>query len=70
MTPNYAISYDPLWKTLVDKRLTKSELTKATGLSKATMTKMGKNEIVTLDVIGRICVELRCPISDVVEISL
>ena len=65
----YTISYDPLWKTLIDKKLMKTELAKRIGLSKATMAKMGKNEIVTLDVIGRICAELRFLISDVVEIT-
>lgn len=65
---DYTISYDPLWKTLIDKKLTKSELGKLVGLSKATVAKMGKNEIVTLDVIARICAELSCPISDVVEV--
>lgn len=69
MTPNYTISYDPLWKTLIDKKLTKTELAKRIGLSKATMAKMGKNEMVTLDVIGRTCAELQISISDVVEIT-
>lgn len=69
MTPNYTISYDPLWKTLIDKKLTKTELAKRIGLSKATMAKMGKNEMVTLDVIGRTCAELQISISGVVEIT-
>ena len=68
MTKDYVISYDPLWKKLVDLKLTKTELTKAAKLSKATVAKMGRGESVTLDVIGRICAELSCPISDVVEI--
>ena len=63
MTPNYTISYDPLWKTLIDKKLTKTELAKRIVLSKATMAKMGKNEMVTLDVIGRTCAELQISIS-------
>jgi len=67
---DYTISYDPLWKTLIDKKMSKTELAKRVGLSKATVAKMGKNEIVTLDVIGRICAELQVPISDVVEILI
>lgn len=70
MTQEYTISYDPLWKLLIDKKMSKTELTKAAGLSKATVAKMGKNESVTLEVIGRVCAELRCPISDVVEILI
>ena len=65
----YKISFDPLWKMLIDKRMSKTELTKATGLSKATIAKMGKNESVSLDVIGRICDELKCSVSDVIEIT-
>jgi len=64
----FTISFDPLWKTLFDRKISKTELTKRTGLSKATIAKMGKNESVTLDVIGRICSELQVPIEDVVEI--
>jgi len=68
--PNlFTISFDPLWKTLFDRKISKTELTKRIGLSKATMAKLGKNESVTLDVIGRICSELEVPIEDVVEIT-
>ena len=64
----YSISFDPLWKTLIDQKMTKTELTTKTKLSKATIAKIGKNESVTLDVVGRICDALDCSISDVVEI--
>ena len=65
----YRISFDPLWKTLIDKKMSKTELTTETQLSKATIAKIGKNESVTLDVIGRICDALECDISSVVEIT-
>lgn len=64
----YTISYDPLWKTLVDKHWNKVDLQKSTKLSSATIAKMTNGESVTLDVIGRICEALECPIYDVVEI--
>ena len=66
----YTIYYDPLWKTLVDKKMNKVDLQKSTKLSSATIAKMTNGESVTLDVIGRICEALECPINDVVEIRL
>ena len=48
-------SYNKLWKLLIDKNMTKSELTKAIGISSSTMAKMGKNENVSLEVIDKIC---------------
>ena len=65
----YTISYDPLWKTLVDRKMSKSDLQKLTKLSSATIAKLSKGESVTLDVVGRICEELKIPVQDVVEIT-
>jgi DNA-binding Xre family transcriptional regulator len=62
------ISYDPLWKKLIDLKMSKSELAKVTGLSRTTVSKMAAGESVTLDVIDRICEKLEVPITDVVEI--
>jgi putative transcriptional regulator len=63
------VSYDPLWKTLVDHHMNKMELKEAAGLSKGTITKMGKNESVTVDVLTRICNALDCDVYDVLEIK-
>lgn len=62
------ISYDPLWKTLIDKKMNKGDLCEKAQLSRGTLTKMGKDESVTLEVIARICDVLDVPIQDVVEI--
>ena len=62
------ISYDPLWKKLIDLKLSKSDLAKKAGLSKATVAKMGKEEYVSLEVIVRICNALGCGIYDVIEL--
>ena len=62
------LSYDPLWKTLIDKKMTKGQLREAAQLSRTTITKMGKDESVTLDVILRICEALKCAVYDVVEV--
>ena len=61
------ISYNKLWKLLIDKNMTKSELTKAIGISSSTMAKMGKNENVSLEVIDKICALLECDINDILE---
>ena len=62
-----AFSYKPLWKLLIDKDMTKKELMQATGISKSTMDKMGRGEIISLDVIDRICNYFGCKIENVVE---
>ena len=60
-------SYNKLWKLLIDKNMTKSELTKAIGISSSTMAKMGKNENVSLEVIDKICALLECDINGILE---
>ena len=49
------ISYDNLWKLLIDKRLNKTELAKKTKISTSTITKMSRGEPVALTVLVRIC---------------
>lgn len=61
------ISYDPLWKKLIDLKMNKSQLCEKAKISKSTMTKMGKDEYVALDVIERICTALDCDVYDVIE---
>lgn len=62
-----AYSYNKLWKILIDKKMLKKDLMAATGVTAATMAKMGKELPVNLEVIGRICRELNVGIGDVVE---
>lgn len=62
------ISFDPLWRTLASRQMNKGDLQKRTQLSSATIAKLSKNEVVKLDVVERICKELKVPIYDVVEI--
>ena len=64
-----AISYNKLWKMLIDKDMNKGELCNRANISKGTMAKMTNNEPVTLTVIEKICIELNCDISDVVEMT-
>ena len=62
-----AFTFKPLWKLLIDKEMTKKELMQATGISKSTIDKMGRGEIVSLEVIDRICNYFDCRVEDVVE---
>ena len=60
------ISYKPLWVTLAGKELKKKDLLEMANISSATISKMGKNEYVALEVIDKICSALDCEISDVI----
>lgn len=63
-----AISYNKLWKLLIDKGISKTELKTAVRMSPNTLAKLGKNETVSLDVLVRICEILHCDIGDIVEL--
>ena len=62
------ISYNNLWKILIDKEMNKGALCRKAKISKGTMAKMTNNEPVTLTVIEKICEVLQCDIGDVVQI--
>lgn len=62
-----SFKYNKLWKLLIDRNMTKSDLRKAIGISSSTMAKMGKGENVSLDVIDKICTLLNCRIEDILE---
>jgi putative transcriptional regulator len=66
--PELAISYKPLWKLLIDKNLKRQDLREMSGLSGATIAKLGRNENVTTGVLVRICAALRCQLHEVAEI--
>lgn len=62
------ITYKPLWKLLIDRGMTKTELRKKTQIAPSTFTKMNNEQQVSLDVLARICKELKCGFDDIVEI--
>lgn len=64
-----AISYDKLWKMLIDKKMTKNALRLQAEMSSSTMAKMSKNETVSMDVLLRICKVLDCEFDDIIEIK-
>jgi DNA (cytosine-5)-methyltransferase 1 len=63
------ISYNKLWKLLIDKGLNKTQLSKETGISSSTISKLGKNEQISMDSMLKICKVLDCDIGDIVEIK-
>lgn len=64
-----AVSYNKLWKLLIDKGMTKTELRLATDMSTTTLARLGKNENVSMDVMLRICKVLDCKFDDIVDLT-
>lgn len=62
-----AISYNKLWKLLVDRKMSKADLRKAAGVAPNTMTRLRRDEEVTLTVLNKICTTLNVDIGDVME---
>ena len=63
-----SVNYKRLWKLLIDKDLKKKDLAKLANISNTSISKMGRNENVTMDVLVKICSALNCRIEDIVEI--
>lgn len=63
-----SISYNKLWKLLIDKNMSKTDLRLKADIGTATLAKLGKNQTVSMDVLMRICEVLSCNISDIVDI--
>ena len=63
-----AVSYKKLWKLLIDKDIKKKDLSAISGVSSATITKMGKGGHVTTEVLAKICTALNCTIDEIMEI--
>lgn len=62
-----AVSYNKLWKLLVDKKMSKADLRKAANIAPNTMTKLRRDEEVSLTILGRICVVLGANIGDIMD---
>ena len=63
------VSYDKLWKLLIDRKMKKKDLREVTSLSPAVIAKMGRGEPVHLETLVRICRALHCSLDEVVEIT-
>ena len=68
MVEGVRISYDGLWKLLIEKKIKKQELRVQAGLTHSVITKLNKEETVHLDVLLKICKVLDCDIKDIVAI--
>ncbi|MGB7474362.1 helix-turn-helix domain-containing protein [Trichococcus sp.] len=61
------VSYKPLWKLLIDREIKQKTLRESAKISSSTFHKLRNNENVTIDILIRICTELHCNFSDIVE---
>ncbi len=61
------ISYNKLWKLLIDKKMSKADLRKAVAMSPNTMTKMRRDEEVSMSVLLKIAEYLKCDVGEMVE---
>lgn len=64
-----SVSYNKLWKLLIDKNMTKTELRIASEMSTTTLAKLSKNETVSMDTILRICEVLNCNMGDIIDVE-
>lgn len=64
-----AVSYNKLWKLLIDKGMTKTAMRKEAGISTNILAKMGRNETVSMETLAKIASALRCGLDDIVEIT-
>lgn len=62
-----ALSYNRMWKLLVDKKMSKADLRKAADIAPNTMAKLRRDETVNLAILGRICETLDCDFGDIME---
>ena len=60
--------YKKLWKLLIDKEMSKSDLRRATGMSTTSLAKLGRGETLSMEVLKRICQVLECNIGDIMDI--
>lgn len=61
------VSYNKLWKMLIDKNISKTELTHLSGITTNAMAKLGRNEDVRVKTLERLCTSLDCKLDDIVE---
>ena len=61
------VCYDKLWKLLIDKKMKKTDLIREAKISSNVLAKMGKEESVSLESIGKICAMLGCNVDDILE---
>ncbi|MFR9076883.1 MAG: helix-turn-helix domain-containing protein [Dorea formicigenerans] len=63
-----AVSYNKLWKLLIDKKMNKTQLCERAKISTNAMARLGRNEDVRVEVLTRICLELGCSMDEIMEV--
>lgn len=63
------VSYDKLWKMLIDKKMKRTDLKEISGISFNVLAKLGKNKYVSMESIYKICIALNCDVNDVMEFT-
>ena len=61
------VSYDKLWKLLIDRKMTRTDLKESSGVSFNIIAKMGKNEFVSMETLYKICITLHCTVDDILD---
>ena len=62
-----SVSYDKLWKLLIDKKMNRTELKDAAGISFNVLAKLGRNEVVSMESLQKICQTLSCNIGEIMD---
>lgn len=62
-------SYNKLWKILIDRKLTKTEMRKLSGISTNMLAKMGRDEPVSMETLAKVATALQCGLDDIVEVT-
>lgn len=63
-----AVSYNKLWKQLIDRKMKKKDLRQLAGISSSSIAKMGRDENITTEVLVKVCAALKCDIGDIMEV--
>lgn len=63
------VSYDKLWKLMIDKKINKTQLIQKAGITSNAMAKLGKNESVQIETLVKICKALNCNLDEIVELE-
>ena len=63
-----AVNYNKLWKLLIDKGMTKTQMRLQADISTTTLAKLGKNETVSMDILLKICKLLDCNVGDIMDV--
>ena len=63
-----SVSYNPLWKLLIDRKMTRREMRVGAGISTRVLAKMGKDENISTEALSKICTYLHCELHDIIEL--